>query len=134
MAAREPGRVILLLSSLLVIDWIFMKFPSATWGFLSVFVLWCSENQVSSRYHFGDESVDLCSFRQTGATSVIPRNGLMRKEHPKRPRSHSLVCSADFPGEGGTSLQSLLISIPPRGRSQLSVECFPTDVLSLRSG
>lgn len=40
MAAREPGRVILLLSSLLVIDWIFMKFPSATWGFLSVFVLW----------------------------------------------------------------------------------------------
>lgn len=112
MAAREPGKVILLLSSLLVIDWIFMKFPSATWGFLSVFVLWCNENQVSNRYRFGDESVDLSSLRQTGATSTIPRNGLMKKEHPERPRSHSLVHSADFPGAGGTSLQSLLISVP----------------------
>lgn len=45
MAAREPGKVILLMSSLLVIDWIFMKLQYATYGFLSVVVLWYNENQ-----------------------------------------------------------------------------------------
>lgn len=84
MSGSKRAQQIFLLSSLLVIDWIFMKLPSATRGFLGVFVLWCNENQVSSRYHFGDESFDLRSLRQTGATSAIPRNGLMGKKHPER--------------------------------------------------